>query len=89
MGLLKKFENAADKLASAGAGNRMPAETRAQATNQSNNTNARNQTAEVAVNLGASRAARKAAKSQLVAEVGEREAERLMKQANKRVRTGF
>jgi hypothetical protein len=78
-----------DKLANAGAVSRMPDEKRAKATRQSQTTNDRNDLAAVATNLGASRVARKAAKAQLVGEVGEAKAKELMAQADRRVRGSF
>lgn len=86
---LDKLANAADKLANAGAGSRMPDAVRGHVRDQSVNTNARNDLAEVAANLGASRVARKAAEKQLADAVGAREAAQLIKGATHKARTSF
>lgn len=89
MGLLDKFANAADKLANAGAGSRMSNEQLRHARDQSLNTNVRNQIAGVAANPGASRVARQEARAQLVSTVGAHEAEKLIKDANRKVKDSF
>jgi len=81
--------NAIDKLANAGAGSRMPEEKLTRAKSQGQTTNHRNQLAQVANGFGVSRAAQRAAKDQLVKEVGAVEADRLTKEAARKVRTSF
>jgi hypothetical protein len=78
-----------DKIANAGAGNRMSAEMHATARAQSKTTNDRNQLAQTAAGFGVSRAAKRAAQAQLVNEVGQVQAEALVKQAVHKVRTSF
>lgn len=85
MGLL----NALDKLANAGAGSRMSKEQFRHARDQSVNTNVRNQIAAVAANPGASRVSRQQAKAQLVDAVGAHEAEKLIKEADRKVKDSF
>jgi hypothetical protein len=85
MGVLK----ALDKLANAGARSRMPEAMHTYAKAQSGTTNHRNQLAIVANGFGVGKPAQRAAKEQLIEEVGPAEAERLMKQAVHKVRKSF
>jgi hypothetical protein len=85
MGLFDKL----DRLANAGAGSRMAEHEHGWAKRQGKTTNQRNHLAEVANGFGVSRAARNAAYAQLVAEVGEAEANLLAEQAVRRVRGTF
>ena len=85
MGLL----NAIDKLANAAAGSRMPEAKLARARRQSETTSQRNQLAMMANGYQVSKAAQRAARAQLVDEVGEVEAEKLMKQSVHKVRNSF
>jgi len=78
-----------DRLANAAAGSLMPDEHHARASTQSQTTNARNQLAQVANGFGVSRAAKRAAHAQLVREVGDREAQKLMKDAVRKIRDTF
>ena len=64
---------------------RMPPEMLARAKGQAHNTNKRNQLAEVANGFGVDRKAKRDAHAQLVDEVGEAKAAKLMRQASRRV----
>lgn len=85
MGLFDKL----DKLANAGARSSMPVERLTKHKGAAQTTNHHIQLSQVAVNLGASRVARKQAERQLIADVGKSEAERLMKQSAKKIRDSF
>lgn len=81
--------DAIDKLANAGARSVMPAEKLARAKDQALATNQRNELAMMANGYQVSKAAQRAAKAQLVDEVGEAEAAKLMKQSVHKVRNSF
>lgn len=78
-----------DKLANAGAGSRMPEEKYRRAKAQGETTTGRNMLAQVAAGYGVTRQAKQAARRQLVAEVGQAEADRLTKLAVRKVRSTF
>lgn len=86
---LDKLANATDRLAGAGVKSRMPDERLTKRKGAAQAVNQQIQLAQVAVNLGATRVARKQAERQLVDAVGEAEAERLMKQSAKKIRDSF
>ncbi|MEU8362294.1 hypothetical protein AB0C27_40380 [Nonomuraea sp. NPDC048882] len=86
---LDRLANAADRLAGAGAKSRMPDELAAKYNRASSAVNQAIELSQVAVNLGATRVARKQAERQLVDAVGEAEAARLMKQSAKKIRDSF
>ncbi|MEU6781523.1 hypothetical protein ABZ912_20145 [Nonomuraea angiospora] len=69
-----------DKLANAGAGNRMSGETRARADGQSDTTRRRNNLAHKANGFTTTRAEKQAAERALIGEVGEKEARKLIRQ---------